>query len=381
MEELEIPELDAQVRDEQLLRLADQSLTGSVGAAAAAIGASAALYAQVDQRRLIAWLVVILAVNAARGAASLAFRHKHGLEHLRRWKGAQIALVATSGIAWGVSPILLWPVDPLYQIVLPIFLVGLSASSATAYSAVRSAATPYPILALGPLAFRFLSEGTVPHAIVGTLALVYVALLLRISQTMYEASAKTLRAGLENQALVALLSDKTLQLEEMVRVDGLTGIANRVRFDEALQREWRRAHRVRGPVAVLMIDVDHFKRFNDHYGHAEGDECLKAVARALEDNVRGEATDVLARYGGEEFAAVLGDTDLEAAREIAERLRAEVEALGIPHADSPVTAHVTISIGVASRQPSDPDSAVALVQSADHKLYRAKEAGRNQVVA
>ena len=167
------------------------------------------------------------------------------------------------------------------------------------------------------------------------------------------------------------------KLEELSRIDPLTGVANRRHFNEMLLREWRRGIREGTPLALLLIDVDFFKRFNDNYGHLRGDECLQAVARALNSAFR-RPGDLVARYGGEEFAVVLPNSCGEVAR-VAERCRAAVEALDIPHAKSEVADHVTVSVGISSVMPGDTLSPDYLLDCADKGLYVAKERGRNRV--
>jgi len=167
-------------------------------------------------------------------------------------------------------------------------------------------------------------------------------------------------------------------LRMLAFVDGLTGVANRRRFDEALQAEWRRCRRSGTPLALLMIDIDHFKRYNDCYGHQTGDACLQAVATALKERLS-RSHDLVARYGGEEFVCLMPECELAAGQAKAEELRAAVAALGIPHADSPTANKVTLSIGVAAVSPSGDDSPHQLVAAADAALYAAKNNGRNRV--
>jgi diguanylate cyclase (GGDEF)-like protein/hemerythrin-like metal-binding protein len=180
-----------------------------------------------------------------------------------------------------------------------------------------------------------------------------------------------------NQANAALRAAFD-RMEEMALVDGLLGIANRRNLDQRLDLEWKRAFRERLPLSFLMIDVDHFKRYNDACGHQAGDDCLVAVARAIGAGKR--ATDLLARYGGEEFALLLPGTPLAGAQMIAEDARAAVENAAIAHPDSPVADHVTVSIGVATCTPTTSNATENLVAAADRALYVAKEAGRNRIV-
>ena len=166
-------------------------------------------------------------------------------------------------------------------------------------------------------------------------------------------------------------------LLELAATDGMTGLANRRQFDQTLEAEWSRAQRTGTSVALLMIDNDFFKLYNDSYGHLQGDEALKAVATALRDTIRRPA-DLVARFGGEEFAILLPGTDLGGALEVAETVRAAVSRLGWAHAGSPF-GRLTVSIGLAACQPEPGREALSLVQAADFALYEAKERGRNQV--
>ncbi len=184
------------------------------------------------------------------------------------------------------------------------------------------------------------------------------------------------------EILVQILRDQgdiSAEDSKKARVDCLMQIANRRGFDEYLRKEWRRHVGTQQPLSLLFCDVDHFKLYNDHFGHLAGDECLKAVAGAMSGCFR--RGDLLARYGGEEFAVVLPRTRLEGALQVAERVRATVSAAGLAHPVSPLSDQITVSIGVASTvpQPEDPADGSGLVEEADRNLYRAKHAGRNRV--
>lgn len=167
-------------------------------------------------------------------------------------------------------------------------------------------------------------------------------------------------------------------LHQLSTHDGLTGVANRRQFDEVLLVEWRRAARVRGPVALVMVDIDHFKPFNDEYGHQAGDDTLKEVAYALQDSVQ-RAGDLVARYGGEEFAIILPGTQIEEAARLGELIRETVEARKIRHARSVPFRYVTVSVGAAAVYAVRDGSPAELVAAADRALYAAKRSGRNRV--
>jgi diguanylate cyclase (GGDEF)-like protein len=174
------------------------------------------------------------------------------------------------------------------------------------------------------------------------------------------------------------LKRRTDLLERYANQDSLTDVGNRRCFDLALDAEWRRALRDGQPLALVMVDVDCFKQFNDLYGHREGDHCLRRVARALSRTLT-RPGDVLARYGGEEFAAILPGTDLEGAHWMGERLRNAVAELNIPQQRPDGARHVTISVGCASMHPSSNLTCYTLLQASDEQLYLAKHSGRNCV--
>lgn len=168
------------------------------------------------------------------------------------------------------------------------------------------------------------------------------------------------------------------KLEAYSHTDGLLNIANRKYFDQRLEEEWLRAIRSQQPVGLLMIDVDHFKRYNDTYGHQAGDACLRAVTKAAASGLA-RSTDLLARYGGEELVVVLPNTSLEGAQQVGMDICRSVEKLRIPHLASTTAPHVTVSVGVASIQPPRISSADRLIATADQALYEAKKQGRNRI--
>lgn len=206
--------------------------------------------------------------------------------------------------------------------------------------------------------------------------------ILKILSTQ---AAIALENALLYQSLEAKVQERTQELAKthahlhrLSLIDALTGIANRRHFDEVLQIEWRRAARSGQMLALAMIDVDWFKRYNDHYGHQGGDDCLKAVAQVLESRSR-RAADLAARYGVEEFAFIAPETRRGAMQTVAEEIRRDVEERAIAHSPSSF-GHVTVSIGVACMLPAPNLGPESLIQAADAALYQAKLAGRNQVV-
>jgi two-component system chemotaxis family response regulator WspR len=180
----------------------------------------------------------------------------------------------------------------------------------------------------------------------------------------------------QREQLQSQLRETNLQLETLASLDGLTAIPNRRTFDERFAMEWQRAGRQRGSLALLMIDIDHFKQFNDLYGHLAGDDCLRSVATSLA-RVLQRPEDLVARFGGEEFALLLPHTSHNGTRAIAEVLRNAVLDLEITHRGSPWN-RVTVSIGFATVTPAPGELPAGLVHRADAALYRAKHLGRNR---
>jgi PleD family two-component response regulator len=242
-----------------------------------------------------------------------------------------------------------------------------------------------PIRALTQAAQRFGRGEFGARASTGTWAAEFIPLA-----TALDDMAKQLAAREQD------LHDSNSQLQELAKLDGLTGLINRRTFNARLAAEWSAAQKLQESLALILLDVDHFKRFNDRYGHSKGDSCLRKIAEVLKLNARTGLTagagaamppsfrrmasrnsDVAARYGGEEFALLLPGASLELATKVAERLRLSVENLGLPHEDSP-TGHVTISLRVAASVPAD--GAQELIDAADEALYAAKRRGRNAVV-
>lgn len=178
-------------------------------------------------------------------------------------------------------------------------------------------------------------------------------------------------------AVTRKLESANLALEHQSAIDGLTEVGSRRQLESVLGKEWGRARRAQHPLALIMVDIDHFKAYNDTYGHQSGDDCLKKVAWTLKETLRRPA-DMVGRYGGEEFLMVLPETDEKGALAVAEGARTHIERLAISHAGSPI-GQVTISLGVAATIPKDETESSALLAAADRALYQSKAEGRNRV--
>jgi two-component system, cell cycle response regulator len=201
----------------------------------------------------------------------------------------------------------------------------------------------------------------------------------RQSIELVKAVALQLGSLIQYKKAEAALKQANLELERLATLDGLTQVANRRRFDTYLSQEWKRLARDQQPLSLVLCDVDYFKRYNDCYGHQCGDDCLKQVAKAMSRAVKRPA-DLVARYGGEEFAVILPNTDTEGAVIVAQEIRAEIQQLKIPHADSEVNPYVTLSLGISSIIPWLDLSPENLIAAADVALYQAKKQGRDRAV-
>lgn len=206
-----------------------------------------------------------------------------------------------------------------------------------------------------------------------------IELLARI-----RAHSRSYLTQLERDAAFHALREMQKQLEEtnnelqrLSALDGLTGLSNRRHFDEELGKEWRRAQRGDLPLSLILIDIDYFKLYNDTYGHLAGDECLQAVAKALQASIVRPA-DVIARYGGEEFVVILPATKAEGAVVVAENLRQNIASLAIPHSASSTAEYISISLGIAQADFSTMQNLEALIEATDKALYEAKNSGRNR---
>jgi diguanylate cyclase (GGDEF)-like protein len=184
-----------------------------------------------------------------------------------------------------------------------------------------------------------------------------------------------IRIRVKNHLELKQLRDR---LKEQTLVDGLTGLANRRRFDEQLKMEWNRALRHGKTLSLVMIDIDYFKRYNDRYGHLGGDDCLKAVASTLRAGAR-RTSDLVARWGGEEFACLLPETGRDQAVIIADEMRHAVQGLQLKHEDSDTSPFVSVSLGLSIRIPQARDKIETFIQEADKALYLAKHSGRNRL--
>jgi diguanylate cyclase (GGDEF)-like protein len=334
----------------------------------------------VPHANIVTWILLLLAVVAGRivmyyrflGVRDQPFEGAY-------WKNAYLLLALLSGMTWGLSAFMIFPAGDYGLISLFVLVVAsLSASTTISHSSLKYGAALWAVPAMLLYAVRCFLDGGEFEYTVGVLIVLYLFTILNHSFKHHKVIVSTISLKFENLALLEEVQKGNDILRRTSAIDGLTGLANRQSFDECMDREWRRAMREHRPISLIMLDIDHFKLFNDNYGHQGGDDCLKKVAAVIAGSAKRPA-DLAARYGGEEFMVVLPDTDVRGATEIAEKLRIEVEILGVPHAFSATASVVTVSIGVASLVPGQNMDSSELIKLVDTRLYAAKHDGRNRV--
>ncbi len=335
----------------------------------------------VPRANILTWLSLILVIIAARTVLAVLFiRVRESDFNGMRWKNLYLAVTFASGVVWGYSAIIIFPAGETALISLfVVVMASLSAATTVSHAAIRSGPAAWMVPALIPYAVRCIAEWRETERTVGVLIVVYLITLLRYTLNNHALITSSIWLKFENVRLL----EEVRQTNEMLRlasmIDGLTGLANRRSFDEFLDKEWRRAVRDKTPISAIMLDIDHFKAYNDNYGHQAGDDCLRKVAEVIRTSLK-RPSDFAARYGGEEFVVVLPETDGRGALEVAENLRRGIEAMGVPHAHSSASSFVTVSAGAVSVVPRDGMSSSDLIGRVDKAMYAAKQAGRNRVM-
>jgi len=362
------------------------------------------------------WLLVFVSVTGLRLYRTHMFSSSGNTSsNLDYWFSWHISGVILSGIIWGGFILLLaQSADAAYLSLATICAAGLCAGAAIAYSASLVSFLLFSIPLLSPIGgFLIVSEHPITNTL-GYFIFLFTITIIAITYRLNKTMTSSLRLQLEKDELLAALETEKQQvidanrelekdlnsriqneatllhekkvaeetsdkLRTLSTQDGLTGINNRRRFDEALYDEWYRATRLSTPLSLIICDIDKFKEYNDTYGHLEGDKCLTRIAHLIEDSAR-RAGDMAARFGGEEFVIILPDTESSNAQDIAEQLRSAILDLEIPHETSSVANIITVSFGVFTTLPEKDIPPETMIEFADKALYQAKGQGRNMVV-
>ena len=338
---------------------------------------AAVLWGAAPSRVILGWTALLVVVTGARFRTLQAFRKaatNAGLDYAP-WKNYFVAGACAAGVVWGASGVILFHADSFpHQVVLVFVLGGMVAGAVPLLSSVGRSYWCFAIPVVAPISLRMLAVGDSIHLIMGLMIAIFGVAMLATSAQVHRVFSDSERLRRE------LLSSIELghALENLVRLDSLTGIPNRRLFEEELGKEWGRSERDSEPLSIIIADIDHFKEYNDLYGHPAGDSCLTRVAQAMHGALS-RPGDLVARLGGEEFAFLLPQTDLRGAISVAEQVRDRILALNLAHEATEVAKQVTLSFGVASSDSDSISSAAELVRAADVALYGAKRRGRNQI--
>jgi diguanylate cyclase (GGDEF)-like protein len=315
---------------------------------------------------VLSWCVLLLVLNVTRlGLGWLYQRYRHLRIESHYWIRLYVIAAILSGVAWGLAALLMPPDRFEYQVLVMLMVGGMVLGGLPMLAVTKAAFSIYLFVAVVPISVKMFTMGGFVSVLIGALILLFMFTTYVIGKDLY----KTFTS--------ALLS--RVSVEKMARRDPLTNIANRRWFDEYLEQVWRYAVRGSFPLSMVIVDIDNFKQYNDHYGHTKGDECLMKVADALRLSLP-RKTDLLARYGGEEFVSLLPFTDANGGVLVAERLRSAVSTLAINHAPSVAIQNVTISVGGATCLPKPDITSINLVNVADQALYEAKAVGKNRCI-
>lgn len=340
----------------------------ALGQSVAALLVALALAEAAAMASLLGWCFAIIGVSLARvGLTRLALSQLAGLDAggIRRWSWFLLGMTFLQACCWGAAPLLLWADDIGYRAFLVAVLAGIIAAGGITLALHKSYFWMYCLPIVVPTIVQLLVAGSRLELLLAGLLTFYVVLL-------HFGVARLTRMFQELLRLRLLMQDES-------RTDALTGLANRRRFDERLDDVWQQSMRSAQPVGLLVIDIDFFKRYNDYYGHPEGDRALKQVSKLLRQ-AASRSIDLCARIGGEEFAVVLPVTDLHGSRQVAETLSRRMVEARLPHGASE-GGYLTVSVGVHACWPAQGDCVEEFVAAADAALYEAKRLGRGRVVA
>jgi diguanylate cyclase (GGDEF)-like protein len=387
--------------------------TDAFGNAVITVALAAIFAANAERTMLVAWLVAINGASLARLAIWFAYpraaSRAHGL-----MQGLFSASLIVHAALWAAAFFLFAPPESVAsRSAVLVWLSGSAAWVVSAYTLLIEAVLGFLLVQLTPLAVALLLSGDRFWQLVALAIAIFLPTMAMVALRNNVLLMRGTITGLEKEQLVEALErekgaverlnddleadierreqieaelrsamaraeELTNTLERLSSLDGLTGIANRRRFDQMLAREWSRAQRGQSPLALVLCDLDYFKQYNDHYGHQAGDACLRQLAQLLERSLR-RGGDLAARYGGEEFAILLPDTDSDHAAAVGEGIRDALLQLGLPHERSLVAPVLTASFGVAALVPDNASAPEILIEQADKALYAAKASGRNRV--
>lgn len=361
-----LPGLRAQARAQRVASVYKHTWTLAISHPIAAALLTASFWGVASHTLLLIWFASLVLVSLLRVPLYFAYlREADDLSQSDRWRRNFALMAALQGVLYGVAWFAFVPSgDPMYLPVVSMWVMGLSACAVVGYAADPKTLLAFFLPIVIPGIGFLLIEGTHQSNILAMALLLYGVVILLAFLPVHRSIAHSIELNIKLRALS--------------QQDGLTGLANRRHLDESLQKELQRATRHQQPLSLLLLDIDHFKVYNDHYGHVAGDHCLKLVSEVIAGCAR-RSGELLARYGGEEFALLLPNTNAEQLSARAQHLHEAVRQSAIPHEGrTDGTATITISIGGTTVDAIYPPNPECIVEDADTALYAAKRHGRNQ---
>jgi diguanylate cyclase (GGDEF)-like protein len=372
-----------QVRAEQIRMLYEQGPTIQFLGILTGILAVSMFWDLSDHGLLLLWLSAHIIVSALRLGLNARFTRKHpsSVRSMQQWANLYVAGTFISGVIWASLCLFYdasWPAP--YQLILFAIYTGIISASYSTHSPYFIAYIAFYLPPSGFLAYTLLQQHAEGFRILTALVAIYIVVMYFSALKYHRSVTRLLETHFENERLADELSTSNRRLSSLADTDELTSLFNRRSMFNRLRNEWNRHFRSRTMLSLMYIDLDCFKQYNDTYGHEAGDQCLIRIAKLLHNHAL-RSSDMAARFGGEEFALILPETGKQDAERIAASIINDLAHLHIPHTGSSVTDHVTVSIGIASMSPDEPDNDSVLREAADQMLYQAKHAGRNRFVS
>lgn len=384
------PEMQQWIFQEKVLMLyKNQTQSWTISILASAIIAYLSLGTD-HQFAGICWWLTFIAVTLLRTWNTRQFCHLYNNQkqlNYRYWFNRFFATTLLAAFFWGIGGFIIGSsLEPIEQIFIFIVLIGVGAAAIPFLGVMKRVALSFQAVSTIPYMFyvsmQLADRGTILLFMFAFYSAAIIASIRRMDLNLSE----SMTLQYKNIQMVDSLSKSNQQLlnaneklETLTLEDELTQLHNRRYFEMQLKAEWKRESREQNTLSLMVIDIDYFKLYNDTYGHAEGDVCLKAVAQILQSSIH-RSTDVIARIGGEEFVVMLPGIDVDGTLLLAKKMQQQLSAASLTHATSPLNDNVTVSIGIASVTPNKDASALGLFKAADKALYKAKTKGRNQVI-
>lgn len=328
------------------------------------------------------WLLCLIVLNLARFIDIKSIQsNKNEVKDYHNIRNHFAIGAGLAGIIYGGGAVFCFGEIPeLHQLALICLLATLPPSGLVFFITDKLSFNLFFLPLLVPITIQNFIIGDRFHVYLGICGVIYIIIIRYLFLLNHNNLRESIYLRLVNIELVESLSSTNKKLEQLSTIDELTKLANRRQFDWSLKKEFSRARRTKSSLSLIMVDIDHFKNYNDTYGHVKGDECLQLIAKTIQRNTQ-RPGDLVARYGGEEIAIILPDTTTEGALNFANTIHEAIQDLKIDHVESDTNLYVSVSMGVATMKPEDNITEKDLINEADRALYQAKDTGRNRICA